>query len=117
MAEYVTNMKYPGHDWRKILQKNFAASKVAKAIWDIKTPFFINKTMKQELNTFILIFNNPKKFKIEMPIAHYVRRTPDFRAYGDACLDGAGGYSDDLGFWFFLPWPQNILNRTLNRVR
>ena len=73
--------------------------------------------MRENLKLLLHIFRNPQKYSIEMPITHYVNRTPDFQAFGDACLNGAGGYSDELGFWFFIPWPEEIKNRTLNMVK
>jgi hypothetical protein len=33
--------------------------------------------------------------------------------YGDSCLDGAGGYSVALGFWWHIKFPYDIVQRTL----
>ena len=33
--------------------------------------------------------------------------------YGDSCLDGAGGYSVDFGFWWHIKFPDGIVQRTL----
>ena len=49
----------------------------------------------------------------ETPIAHIVKRSPSFVCYGDSCLDGAGGYSVDLGFWWHIKFPDEIVQRTL----
>ena len=43
--------------------------------------------------------------------------TPDCFARGDACLDGAGGFSLDLGFWWFFEWPTEIKKLTLKHFR
>ena len=48
-----------------------------------------------------------------MPIAHMVPRDPDFSGKGDACLDGAGGYSEDLHFWWYFDWPKEVKKKTL----
>ena len=115
MAHFVSDSKLPGHDWQKLLKKHFAHSQIAKAIWELKTSFFINQSMRQELILLLHIFNNTQKYKIHMPIAHYIPRSPDFLALGDACLQGAGGFCDRLKFWFFLPWPKAITDRTIDK--
>jgi len=96
-----------------VLRKNFAFSKILKATWNCKQQFFISQTLRQELKFLLHIFNNHKKFKLYAPISHLIGRTADFTALGDACLDGAGGYSEKLHFWWFVPWPQHIRERTI----
>lgn len=57
-----------------------------------------------------LFFN--ENYTFSTPISYLIERTPDFFAQGDACLDGAGGFSLDLQFWWFFPWPQSVLKLT-----
>ncbi len=38
---------------------------------------------------------------------------PTFTAFGDSCLEGAGGYSLSLGFWWHFPFPEEVKLRTL----
>jgi hypothetical protein len=38
---------------------------------------------------------------------------PTFISFGDSCLDGAGGYSLSLGFWWHLPFPVEVKLCTL----
>ena len=33
---------------------------------------------------------------------------PTFTTFGDSCLKGAGGYSLSLGFWWHLPFPEEV---------
>jgi hypothetical protein len=47
----------------------------------------------------------------QTPLAHIVPRVPDFTAYGDSCLEGAGGYSLELKFWWHLNWQSDIRSR------
>ena len=42
-----------------------------------------------------------------------IKRTPDFQAWGDSSLDAAGGFSLDLGFYWYLQWPADIRNKSL----
>ena len=51
--------------------------------------------MKSELNTMINILSDPKKFNLETPMAHIVKRDPDFIMFGDACLETGGGFSEN----------------------
>jgi hypothetical protein len=49
----------------------------------------------------------------ETPIAHIIPRMPTFTSFGDSCLEGAGGYSILLGFWWHIPFPEAVKQRTL----
>ena len=69
--------------------------------------------MRAELALLRGIFLDKEKYKLCTPISYIVERDPDFTALGDACLDGAGGYSVDLKFFWFFEWPVDIKKRTL----
>ncbi len=49
----------------------------------------------------------------ESPIAHIISRMSTFITFGDSCLKGAGGYSLSLGFWWHLPFFEEVKLRTL----
>ena len=34
-------------------------------------------------------------------------------SFGDSCIKGAGGYSIMLGFWWHIPFPEAVKQRTL----
>ena len=51
------------------------------------------------------------------PIAHLAQRIPDCQTFGDACLDAAGGFSDDLKFWWHLQFPLCIRKLTLRHFQ
>ena len=50
------------------------------------------------------------------PMGHLIKRSPSAVGYSDSCLHAAGGYSLDLGFWWYLEWPQSIQKCTLKFV-
>ena len=71
--------------------------------------------MKDELRLIKLALESDRITK-QCPIAHLIPRTPDSEAWGDSSLDAAGGFSTDMGFWWYLEWPQNIRARTLQHI-
>jgi hypothetical protein len=38
---------------------------------------------------------------------------PTATAFGDSCLEGAGGYSISLDYWLYLPFPEEVIQQTL----
>ena len=71
--------------------------------------------MRLELNIMKNIISNPKMYSLETPISHVINRDPDYVTYGDACLEAAGGYSEDL-FWWHIEWPEDIKALTLKNI-
>ena len=53
----------------------------------------------------------------EMPIAHIIPRMPTATAFGDSCLEGAGGYLISLGYWWHLSFPEEVIQQTLMHKR
>ena len=98
------------------LKETFLQSKIAKDTYKCQHKAFINKTMKSELSTMINILSNPDKYNLETPIAHIVKREPDFVTFGDACLEAGGGFSENL-FWWHVEWPDEIKALTLKNLR
>jgi hypothetical protein len=49
----------------------------------------------------------------EMPITHIISQMPTATAFGDSCLEGAGGYSISLGYWWHLSFPEEVIQQTL----
>ena len=95
-----------------LLRKKFAASKLAKAIWNCNIRCFISKSLRSELKLLSDIMKN-KKFCWETPIAHLIPRTPDFSAWGDSSIEAAGGFSLNLKFFWHVKWPKEITSKTL----
>ena len=88
------------------LQARFLQGKIAKE----KT--HINKHMRSELLIIKTVLSQPLKYNLETPIAHIVPRDPDFITYGDACLETAGGFSEELKFWRHVEFPDSIKSKT-----
>jgi hypothetical protein len=73
--------------------------------------------MRQEIEFFREKLLPTSKICWESPIAHIIPRIPTFTTFGDSCLEGAGGYSLSLGFWWHLPFPEEVKLRTLLHKR
>ena len=77
ISEVANTKEMDNHDLKeKILQ-----SKIAKETYKCQDKVFISKSMKYELNMMIKILSNPKKYNLETPIAHVVKRDPDKRRH------------------------------------
>jgi hypothetical protein len=51
--------------------------------------------------------------KWETPIAHLIPRMPFATTIGDSLLEGAGGFSITLGFWWHICFPDEVVQHTL----
>jgi len=109
----ISDAKLLSKEFHTIRKKDFAISKLMQKIWNTKRRFHINNALRKELKLLLHIFTNIDSFPFVTPIAHIIPRQADFTAKGDACLDGAGGFSTDLSFWWFLEWPSFVKKRTI----
>jgi hypothetical protein len=97
----------------KVKHINFAMKKVAHLVHHAKFKYNINKTMRQEIAFFSKKLLLESNIAWETPIAHIIPWMPTFTSFGDSCLKGAGGYSILLGFWWHIPFPEAVKQRTL----
>jgi hypothetical protein len=87
--------------------------RAARMVHHAKFKFNINKMMCQEIDFFRKKLLLDSDIKWETPIAHIIPRMPTFTSFGDSCLKGAGGYSIPLGYWWHIPFPEEIMQLTL----
>ena len=69
--------------------------------------------MQQEIEFFWDKLRPSSGITWETPIAHAILHTPTASLFGDSCLEGAGGYSIDLGFWWHIDFPDKVKHHTL----
>jgi hypothetical protein len=86
----------------------FAIKRSAKLVHQSRCQYNITKSMRQEIEFFREKLLPTSDICRESPIAHVIPRMPTFTAFGDSCLEGAGGYSLSLGFWWHLPFPEEV---------
>jgi hypothetical protein len=94
----------------------FSQSQKEKQVHSCDRPHWINRTLQEELHLIIKALEN-KRLKKRTSLAHLVRRNPSAKAWSDSCLYAAGGFSTDMGFWWYLEWPKEILECTLKFVK
>jgi hypothetical protein len=87
---------------------NHSIKRAARQVHRAKFEFDINKTMPQEIDFFRVKLLPEFNIKWETPIAHIIPRMPRFTSFGDCCLEGTGGYSPLLGYWWHIPFPNKV---------
>ena len=96
-------------------REKFVQSKIARETYKCNDKAHITNPMRNELKIMKKILSSPDKYKLETPIAHIINREPDFTTFGDASLEAAGGFSEEL-FWWHFEWPSNIKLLTLKNI-
>ena len=109
----ISDSRLLSHDLDDIRKKNFAKSKVLQKTWHSRHKYRVSPSLRKEIKLLQFLFKNRSTYKFASPIAHLIKKDFDFHALGDACLEGAGGFSSDLQFWWYVPWPKPILHKTL----
>lgn len=98
---------------KDIAHINFVTRKAAKMVHGSEQKYPIGKDMMAELDFLREVTAPESEVKSETPIAHMIKRDPTAVSWSDACQVGAGGYSTDLKFIWYLQWISEIYNRTL----
>jgi hypothetical protein len=73
--------------------------------------------MGKELRFIWQALQEGSKISFEAPIAFIILRTPSASLFGDSSLTYCGGYSIDLRFWWFIPFPDKIVAKTLLHLK
>jgi hypothetical protein len=72
---------------------------------------------QQNMHYKIEFFHNKLKpdsgIEWETPIAHLTPQTPFATTIGGSLLEGSGGFSTTLGFWWHICFPDEVVQRTL----
>jgi hypothetical protein len=98
-------------------QINFALTLVAKLVNINKHMYVVNKTMHEDLEFIRQAFNNDSGINFKTPIAFIIPRMPTASLFGDSSLLLCGGYSIQLKIWWFLPFPEEVVSRTLLHLK
>ena len=74
-------------------------------------------SMREELEFFRKTLEPTSGVIWEAPLAYLIKKTPFATAYGDACLDAAGGFCVELKFWWHLKFPDSVVRCTLKYLK
>lgn len=95
---------------------SFNLSKTAKEMHHCRLAIPFNRTLRKELKLIEAALSDPSIDK-QRPIAHIIPRMPSAIGHSDSCLRAAGGFSIEMGFYWYIEWPEEIQRRTLRYVR
>ncbi|KAL7525487.1 hypothetical protein ACHAXR_003426, partial [Thalassiosira sp. AJA248-18] len=87
---------------------NFALKQLARSVHHCKEEYPINNTMVVEIEFFREALREDSGITWESQLGFMIPRTP----LGN-CLEGGGGYSIKLRFWWHLEFPLEVILRTL----
>ena len=73
--------------------------------------------MREELEFIRQALDDDSGIKFETPIAFIITRMPTACLFGDSSLLSCRGYSIQLRMWWFLPFPEEIVQRTLLHLK
>ena len=99
-----------------VVQWNNSSDLQVRFFFSVISVTYINKTLRSELKIMKKILSHPLQYNLETSIAHLVPRDPDFVTYGDACLEAAGGFSEDLKFWWHTEFLPSIKSKILKNL-
>lgn len=93
---------------------NFAMGTAAQRVHRCNKRYYINETMREELEIIRSFIDPVCEVALETPIGHMVLRDPIGDGFSDSCLYGygAGGYCVRLKIWWHLIWPPEIFLAT-----
>ncbi len=87
--------------------------RAAKLTHHASYQYNINRTMHYKIVFFCNKLKLDSGIEWEMPIAHLIPRTPFATIIRDSLLEGAGGFSITLGFWWRICFPDEVVWHTL----
>ena len=96
---------------------NFALNTAGRMVNHHNQFYFINETMRAEIEFTRQALREDSWLKFEEPIAFIIPRTPSASLFGDSSLRACGGYSTTLRIWWYLLFPDFIIKRTLLHLK
>jgi hypothetical protein len=92
---------------------SFAMKCAAKLTHHASYQYKINKIMCYKIEFFCNKLKPDSGIEWEMPIAHLIFQTHFAMTIGYSLLEGAGGFSTTLGFWWHISFPDEVAQHTL----
>jgi hypothetical protein len=92
---------------------SFAMKHAAKLTHHTSYQYNINKIMRYKIEFFCNKLKPDSGIKWETPIACLIPQTPFATTIRDCLLEGPGGFSTTLGFWWHICFPDEVVQHTL----
>jgi hypothetical protein len=92
---------------------SFAMKCAAKLTPHASYQYNINNTMRYKIEFFCDKIKPDSGIEWETPIAHLIPQTHFAMTIRDSSLEGAGGFSTTLGFWWHICFLDEVVQRTL----
>jgi hypothetical protein len=92
---------------------SFAKKRAAKLTHHASYQYNINRTMCYKIEFFCNKLKPNSGIEWKTPIAHLIPQTPFATTIKDSLLEGSGGFSVTLGFWWHVCFPDKVVWRTL----
>jgi hypothetical protein len=100
--------------WKDLARHtSFAMKHAAKLTHHASYHYNINRTMHYKIKILRNKLKPDLGIEWEMPIAHLIPCLPFAMTIGDSLLEGAGGFSITLGFWWHIHFPDEVVQRTI----
>jgi hypothetical protein len=93
---------------------SFAMKRAERLTHHASYQYNINRAMRYKIKFFCNKLNPDSDIKWEMPIAYLIPQTPFATTIGDSLLEGAGGFSITLGFWWHICFPDKVVQLLSN---
>ncbi len=109
--------QFDGSQHKMARELNFALKMAAKMINSHSQVYIINETICEELNFNRQALQHDSKIPFEVPIAFIIPRTPTAFLFGDSSLLSCRDYSIELWFWWFIPFPDEVVAQTFLHLK
>jgi hypothetical protein len=113
----IERKQFSGNQSEFAKELNFALKTAAKMVNHFKQVYVINETMRAEIDFIRQALREDSGISFKVPIAFIIPRTPTVSLFGDSSLRACGGYSTALRVWWYLPFPDDIVHRTLLHMK
>jgi hypothetical protein len=98
------------------MESSFATAETARRVHRTPKKYTLLPSANEELKIINTALRDESILK-STPIAHLIKRSHNFIAFGDSSLDAMGGYSFSMKYWWYYAWPQEIRNRTIKVIK
>ncbi len=113
----IERKQFSGSQRKMARELNFALKTAAKMVNSHSQVYIINETMCKELKFIQQALHCNSKIPFKVPIAFIIPQTPTTSLFRDSSLLSCGGYSIELWFWWFIPFPDKIIAQTLLHLK